>query len=196
MAERLGFECPSVQYDLKNLPRTEVEFKEIDGHQFAEMICDLMGWRVNQKKSGDGGIDAWNGDYPIQIKNHSKSSAGRPDIQKFFGALANENQKKGFFVAWDFSKDAMEYIADMKQDHKVEIIPMKCIEVFGALLIDSKKGQEIERLYQERYPKEWSKKQRATPATAAETKSVLDKAKESKERHPKRARDRASRSAA
>lgn len=100
---------------------------------------------------------------------------------RFFGALAKEKKKTGCFVAWEFSRDAMEYIADMKRDHKVDIIPMKCIDIFSALLLDPQKGQEIEKLYKERYPKEWLAK-KVLPASAAETKRVLDKAQEIKNR--------------
>ena len=60
------------------------------------MVCELMGWRPNVKKSNDGGIDGFadKGNIPIQIKNH-KNKTGRPDIQKFLGAL--NKYKTGFF---------------------------------------------------------------------------------------------------
>ena len=58
------------------------------GHEFADKICGFMGWIPNPKKSNDGGIDGWamNQTIPIQIKNH-RNKIGRPDIQKFVGAL-------------------------------------------------------------------------------------------------------------
>jgi hypothetical protein len=121
MAERMYFDCPDTKFELKNLPKTTAGFKKIAGHKFAEMVCDLMGWKVNEKKSGDGGIDAWNGvGDPVQIKNHAVAT-GRPDIQKFFGALAIEKSKKGMFVARDFSRAAIEYIAELKRTQGVEI---------------------------------------------------------------------------
>lgn len=42
-AERLNFDCPEIEYEIKNLPRTELEFKNVEGHKFAEMVCELMG---------------------------------------------------------------------------------------------------------------------------------------------------------
>lgn len=158
MAERLYFDCPGISFNIKNLPQTEGELKDMNGHDFVEVVCEVMGWEMNSRKSGDGGIDAWAGDkVPVQVKNHSKSAAGRPDMQKFFGAMAKERSKKGIFVAWEFSKDALGFIADMKREHKVDIVAMKCGEVFGALLLDGSKGGEIEKLYLERRPKNWVK---------------------------------------
>ena len=50
-------------------------------------------------------MDAW---YPIQVKQ--KDKAGRPDIDSFEAVLARENRPKGFFVAFDFSEDALTEI--------------------------------------------------------------------------------------
>lgn len=190
MSERLLFDCPGVKFETKNLPKTETDLKNLNGHEFAEVVCEVMGWNVNEKKSGDGGIDGWAADgSPIQIKNHSKTAAGRPDLQKFVGALHGKKAKKGLFVAWEFSKDAMGFIADMKREHKLEIVPMKCSEVFGGLLLDQSKGKEIKDLYLERRPKNW-----ARDAAASEHKRVLDKAKDAKKKTGKgRAKEASSR---
>lgn len=154
MAERLLFDCPKVTFEIKNLPQTEKELKAMNGHIFAETVCEVMGWKVNEKKSGDGGIDGWTNDgTPIQIKNQSKA-AGRPDLQKFYGALGK--QKKGIFVAWRFASEAYEYIAEVKRIHKIEITAFECSKIFGGLLLDSSKGKEIEELYLERRPKNWA----------------------------------------
>lgn len=172
MCERLSFDCPEVRFELKNLPRTIEGFKEIEGHYFAEMVCDLMGWKVNEKKSGDGGIDGWDGDgNPIQIKNHAKAT-GRADIQKFFGALPKSKKKVGRFVSWGFTRDAIEYIADVKRENGIEITPIKCEEIFSALLIDEHKQLELQELYKERRPKNW--------ATSGQIGDVLKKAEKSK----------------
>lgn len=179
MAERLLFDVPHVKFEIKNLPQTDTELKKMNGHLFAETVCEVQGWKVNEKKAGDGGIDGWTADgTPIQVKNHTTTPAGRPDIQKFFGALAKEKKKKGIFVAWRFASEAREYIADMKRDHRVEIVAMECREVFGALLLDSSKGEEIEKLYLERRPKNWAK----NIAKAEAHKRVIEKLEKSKEK--------------
>jgi site-specific DNA-methyltransferase (adenine-specific) len=50
-------------------------------------------------------MDAW---YPIQVKQ--KDKVGRPDIDSFEAALQREKRTTGFFVAFDYSSDAMTEI--------------------------------------------------------------------------------------
>ena len=47
-------------------------------------------------------MDEW---YPIQVKQ--KDKVGRPDIDAFETAMQRENRKIGFFVAFDYSEDAL-----------------------------------------------------------------------------------------
>lgn len=188
MSERLLFDAPDIKFEIKNLPQTEGELKQMNGHLFAESVCEVMGWEVNEKKSGDGGIDGWTKDgTPIQIKNNSTSSAGRPDLQKFFGALAKEKNKKGIFVAWKFASEAREYIADMKREYKVEIEAIECKSIFGGLLLDSSKGEEIEKLYLERRPKNWA----SNVGKAAAHKTNMDKILKAKSKTAKRKKNEA-----
>ena len=50
-------------------------------------------------------MDDW---YPIQVKQ--KDKAGRPDIDAFEAAMTRNDRKKGFFVSFDFSSDALTEI--------------------------------------------------------------------------------------
>lgn len=151
-AERLKLDCPGTSFEINNLPRTVNGFRKINGHEFAKMVCDLMGWKVNPKKADDGGVDGWDAQCdPIQIKNHN-TATGRDDIQKFYGALASEKKGRGTFVAWEFSKKAIEYIAKVKHNYKIQIVPMKCKEILNGLLIEEAKQLELDQLYEERRP--------------------------------------------
>tara|TARA_B110001454_G_scaffold28073_1_gene27445 strand:+ start:36771 stop:38312 length:1542 start_codon:yes stop_codon:yes gene_type:complete len=175
MSERLLFDCEGIKFETKNLPQSEKELKNLNGHLFAEIVCEVMGWEVNEKKSGDGGIDGWTSEgLPIQIKNHNTTAAGRPDIQKFFGALAKEKKKTGIFVAWRFAGEAYEYIADMKRDHKIEIKAIECSKIFGGLLLDSSKSKEIDELYLERRPKAWASNQAKAEAHRKTVEKIND----------------------
>jgi hypothetical protein len=49
--------------------------------------------------------DAW---YPIQVKQ--KDRVGRPDIDAFETAMERAERTKGFFVAFDYSDDALREI--------------------------------------------------------------------------------------
>lgn len=68
-------------------------------------------------KSGDGGIDGVIKEDKlgldllyIQAKRWDNATVGRPEIQKFVGALHGKKAKKGIFITTStFSKDATEY---------------------------------------------------------------------------------------
>ena len=46
--------------------------------------------------------------YPIQVKQMDK--VGRPDIDNFEASMIRANRKKGFFVGFDYSQDALSEI--------------------------------------------------------------------------------------
>jgi hypothetical protein len=50
-------------------------------------------------------MDVW---YPIQVKQ--KEKVGRPDIDSFEAVMTREDRTKGFFVAFDYSQDALTEI--------------------------------------------------------------------------------------
>ena len=95
---------------------------------FERLVVDLlvgMGYGGNKQaagramgKSGDGGIDGIiNEDrlgldvIYIQAKRW-EGNVGRPEIQKFAGALQGQRAKKGVFITTSgFTKDALEYVS-------------------------------------------------------------------------------------
>lgn len=95
---------------------------------FERLVVDLlvkMGYGGNRQdagralgKSGDGGIDGIiNEDrlgldvIYIQAKRWD-GTVGRPEIQKFAGALQGQRTKKGVFITTsNFSKEALEYVS-------------------------------------------------------------------------------------
>lgn len=150
MAERIITKCSKTKFEIKNLPTTEEEFRNMDGHEFAKMFCEIMGWEVNSRQTGDKGIDGWDGKgTPVQVKNQ-KNKSGRPDVQKFLGALMSERSKEGKFVSWGFSTDAMEYIATIKRDHGIVIEPIKCADRLGSLILSPEKQLELQVLYEQK----------------------------------------------
>lgn len=78
-------------------------------------------------KSGDGGIDGIIKEdrlgldvIYVQAKRW-ENVVGRPEIQKFVGALTGNRAQKGVFITTSkFSKDALEYVAHI--DRKVVLI--------------------------------------------------------------------------
>lgn len=103
-----------------------ISVKETSPSFFERLVVDLlvkMGYGGNRQdagkalgKSGDGGIDGIiNEDQLgldviyIQAKRW-EGSVGRPEIQKFAGALQGQRAKKGVFITTaSFTKEAIEY---------------------------------------------------------------------------------------
>lgn len=93
-------------------------------------------------KSGDGGIDGiikedklgLDAIY-IQAKRW-ENTVGRPEIQKFVGALTGQRAKKGLFITTsEFTSDAEDYISRI--DAKVVLIDG---ETLAQLMIDHNVG--------------------------------------------------------
>ncbi len=90
-------------------------------------------------KSGDDGIDGIiNEDrlgldvVYIQAKRWGSSSVGRPEIQKFAGALQGQRARKGIFLTTStFSRDAHEYVSRI--DSKIVLMDG---ETIAQLMID------------------------------------------------------------
>ncbi len=55
--------------------------------------------------SGQGELDFMDVWYPIQVKQ--KDKVGRPDIDAFEAVMMREERTQGFFVAFDYTQDAM-----------------------------------------------------------------------------------------
>lgn len=113
---------------VRDLPWSEEKLRKIPPFEFENWAVIALGGIPNKAQVGDMGIDGrvfpissipkpaegelrepklgfmdeW---YPIQVKQ--KDKAGRPDIDSFEAAMTREDRKKGFFVAFDFSSDAL-----------------------------------------------------------------------------------------
>ena len=129
---------------------------------FEKLVVDLlvrMGYGGSIKdagkaigKSGDEGIDGMIKEDKlgldvvyIQAKRWAGSvPVGRPEIQKFVGALAGQGAKKGIFITTAyFSRDAIEYTP--KNETKIVLIDG---EKLAQLMIDYNLGVSIENSYE------------------------------------------------
>lgn len=95
---------------------------------FEQLVVDLMifmGYGGSRQEAGqvtqhsaDGGIDGIIKEDPLgldmiylQAKRYSESTVGRPEIQKFAGALDMQRAKKGVFISSSkFSSDARDFV--------------------------------------------------------------------------------------
>jgi site-specific DNA-methyltransferase (adenine-specific) len=125
---------------VRDLPWSIEKLRQLPPFEFENWAVIAIGGIPNKAQVGDMGIDgriypvsaipkkkageldfmdAW---YPIQVKQ--KDKAGRPDIDSFEAVMTREDRTKGFFIAFDFSSDALTEIdAYFRKSHKV-IIPL------------------------------------------------------------------------
>ncbi|HDZ21566.1 hypothetical protein LCGC14_0908490 [marine sediment metagenome] len=69
-------------------------------------------------------MDVW---YPIQAKQ--KDRVGRPDIDSFEAVMTREDRTKGFFVAFDYTSDALREIAAFFRKSGKAIIALTVREI-------------------------------------------------------------------
>ena len=99
---------------------TQPEWRLINGHVFAEKVCEYMGWVVNPKKYGDGGIDGWTDDrkrIPVQIKNSDVHVSAVRDL----AGVCNNSYKNGIIIGWSFSKGCYEFVSSLERKSKIKI---------------------------------------------------------------------------
>jgi DNA modification methylase len=128
---------------VRDLPWTEKQLRTIPPFEFENWAVIALGGIPNKTQVGDMGIDGriypigseptaagkeagqldfmddW---YPIQVKQMDKT--GRPDIDKFEAAMMRTKRKKGFFVSFDFSSDALREIDQFFRREHIMIIPL------------------------------------------------------------------------
>lgn len=111
---------------VRDLPWSVEQLRKIPPFEFENWAVIALGGIPNKTQVGDMGIDGriypvaaapkratdvldfMNVWYPIQVKQ--KDKAGRPDIDAFEAVMMREDCTKGFFVAFDFTKDALTEI--------------------------------------------------------------------------------------
>jgi restriction system protein len=136
--------------------------KECSPEFFERLVVDLllkMGYGGSRKEAGkaigatgDGGIDGIIKEDKlgldiiyIQAKRWTNGIVGRPEIQKFAGALQGQRARKGIFITTsNFSKEALDYVrnietkiilidgqrlAELMAEHNVGVAPIASYEI-------------------------------------------------------------------
>ena len=125
---------------LSDLPKSEDELMKLPHFEFQNWAVIALGGIPNRIKVGDYGIDGklypieqervksdekgLFGDidiyYPIQVKQ--KDKAGRPDIDNFETAMRRDKRKRGYFISFGFTEDAVKEIKRLDKEGELEII--------------------------------------------------------------------------
>lgn len=109
---------------------SEKELKKYPPFEFQNWVCEKLGGRMTQRKSGDMGIDGWTLDMtPIQVKQ--SDHVGRNPIDNFQSAIRRQNKKKGIFIAFSFGKGAYGEAARIKNEEEIEIKLITVKELLG-----------------------------------------------------------------
>lgn len=135
---------------VRGLPWSEEQLRKIPPFEFENWAVIALGGIPNKTQVGDMGIDGriypagaspekkgretghlefmdtW---YPVQVKQKDKVS--RPDIDQFEAMMARENRPKGFFVSFDYSKDALQEIDSFFRKSGRVIIPLTVREILN-----------------------------------------------------------------
>ncbi len=114
---------------VRDLPRSIEQLRAMPPFEFENWAVIALGGIPNKAQVGDMGIDgrifpvgaapkkrgAATGElefmdhwYPIQVKQ--KDRVGRPDVDSFEAVMTREDRTKGFFVAFDYTEDALREI--------------------------------------------------------------------------------------
>lgn len=133
---------------VRDLPRSEAELRKIPPFEFENWAVIALGGIPNKVQVGDMGIDGkifpvsatpartdkgtghldfmdvW---YPVQVKQRDK--VGRPDIDSFEAMMTRENRIKGFFVSFDYSRDALAEVERFFKSSGRVIIPLTVKEI-------------------------------------------------------------------
>ncbi len=137
---------------LRDLPWSEQKLRKLPHFEFENWAVIALGGIPNKTQVGDMGIDGrifpvaaapskaavpkgqtpafgefldhW---YPIQVKQ--KDKVGRPDIDSFEAVMTREDRTKGFFVAFDYTSDALREIGAFFRKSGKAIIALTVREI-------------------------------------------------------------------
>ncbi|MEO7190914.1 MAG: DNA methyltransferase [Vicinamibacterales bacterium] len=133
---------------VEGLPMSEGQLRKLPPFEFENWAVIALGGVKNKVQVGDMGIDGriypvsaapekkgkatghldfmddW---YPVQVKQ--KDKAGRPDIDSFEAMMTRNDRKKGFFVSFDYSSDAMTEIGAYFRKSGRVIVPLTVREI-------------------------------------------------------------------
>ena len=114
--------------------------------------CDSRADAEAVGRSGDGGIDGIINQDPlgldaiyVQAKRWADGKVGRPDIQRFIGALAGTGASKGVFITTSSFTDPAEKAANERAGPKIVLIDG---EQLVQLMIDHNLGIALGKIYQ------------------------------------------------
>jgi len=125
-AERTLGAIENINYEVAGMPTTVEGVKKLEPFEFQNwVVIDKMRANASRKKVGDMGLDGhltkdlYHDEAGIQVKQ--SEGVGRNVVDNFETALKRASYKKGYIVAFSFSKGAYEEVARIKNKEGLEI---------------------------------------------------------------------------
>jgi len=112
-------------YTSTGMPTTVGDLRELKPFEFQNWVIHEMGAKHSRTKTVDKGIngyfieDLWHDRTGIQVKQ--SEGVGRNVVDNFETALKRKKYKKGYIVAFSFTKGAYEEVARLKNQEELEI---------------------------------------------------------------------------
>jgi DNA modification methylase len=106
----------AAEIKLVGMPTSESQLLALKPFEFQNWIIDRINGIQATRKSGDMGIDGWTFllKEPVQIKQSEK--VGRNVVDNFETAIKRASHKRGYVVAFSFTKGAREEVARVKDE--------------------------------------------------------------------------------
>jgi DNA modification methylase len=102
-------DAPDVRLD--GMPTTVEQLRQLKPFEFQNWVIDRITGTQALRKSGDMGVDGWTFTLsdPVQIKQSDR--VGREVVDTFETSVARAKKRKGFIVAFSFTRGAREEVA-------------------------------------------------------------------------------------
>lgn len=117
--EKIGA-IKSKDFDVIGMPTTAKALKELEPFEFQNWVINEMGARQSKRLVANGGLDGYierslyHEGAGIQVKQSER--VGRNVVDNFEAGLDRKGYKKGYIVAFSFTKGAHEEAARKKKD--------------------------------------------------------------------------------
>lgn len=107
---------------LEGVPTSVEDFRGLPPFEFQERIIQLVHADPSARKTVDMGVDGYSffERLPIQVKRQDR--VDRPQLDKFETAIRREGKQKGYFIAFSFTRGAIEAASKTRREREVEIV--------------------------------------------------------------------------
>ncbi len=118
-------------YDVHGLVKSLKDLKALDPFEFQNWAINAVYGQHSPRKIADMGIDGFTfmEHHPIQVKQ--MDHVGRPVIDNFSGVLVREKEKKGMVIAFGFTSGAVDEVARLEREDKINIELVSCADLIA-----------------------------------------------------------------